>query len=219
MKDNKTKIKESDLKILMNKPSYWTEALTYLSAKDEILAQLIRGYPDEVLISLNNPFQTLIRAIVGQQISVKAADAVWQRLVKKLENISTQEFLALGEEELKECGLSRPKIAYITNIAKALENKILRPEQWSEMTDKEVIRQLIQIKGVGQWTAEMFLIFHLHRPDVFPVKDLGLINGIRLNYGNLSEAEIIYLSEKWKPYRTVATWYLWLSLDPVTVQY
>jgi DNA-3-methyladenine glycosylase II len=205
--------------VSMNQPFYWQEATSYLSSKDETLAQLIQDYPDEILISINNPFQTLTRAVIGQQISVKAADAVWQRLREKLPQISPPDFLTLREEELKQCGLSRQKIAYLTNIAQAWENQNLTPEQWSEMTDQQVIEQLIQIKGVGQWTAEMFLIFHLHRPDVFPLSDLGLINGVKLHYGNLTKSAIVNLSQRWKPYRTVATWYLWLSLDPVTVQY
>jgi DNA-3-methyladenine glycosylase II len=203
----------------MNNPPYWQEAITYLSAKDQTLAELIQDYPHQILTRLHNPFHTLMRAVVGQQISVRAADAVWHRLVAKLGNISPQAFLSLTEQELKECGLSRQKIAYITNIANAFESKILIPQQWEEMNDKEVVQQLIQIKGIGPWTAEMFLIFYLHSPDVFPVTDLGLINGVKLHYGNLTKPEILDLSQTWKPYRTVATWYLWLSLDPVTVQY
>jgi DNA-3-methyladenine glycosylase II len=203
----------------MTSPSYWQDAVIYLCAKDQILAQLINNYQSEQLTNVGNPFQTLIRAVVGQQISVPAADAVWQRLRKKLPTISPRNFLILRKEELKKCGLSRQKIDYITNIANAFEKGILTPNQWQEMTDKEVVKQLIQIKGVGQWTAQMFLIFHLHRCDVFPLADLGLIKAVQLHYGNLTKAEIIEQSQQWKPYRTVATWYLWLSLDPTTVQY
>ena len=203
----------------MTSPSYWQDAVIYLCAKDQILAQLINNYQSEQLTNVGNPFQTLIRAVVGQQISVPAADAVWHRLRKKLPTISPRNFLILSKEELKQCGLSRQKIDYITNIANAFEKGILTPNQWQEMTDKEVVKQLIQIKGVGQWTAQMFLIFHLHRCDVFPLADLGLIKAVQLHYGNLTKAEIIEQSQQWKPYRTVATWYLWLSLDPTTVQY
>ena len=203
----------------MTSPSYWQDAITYLSAKDQILAKLIYQYRDETLVNLGNPFQTLIRAIIGQQISVKAAETIWQRLKQNLTTISPANFLLLSEQELKECGLSRQKISYITNIANAFEDGILIPNQWQEMSDQEVVRQLIQIKGVGQWTAEMFLIFYLHRSDIFPIADIGLINAVQLHYGDSTKAEIIYRSQQWRPYRTVASWYLWLSLDPVIVQY
>ena len=203
----------------MSSPSYWQDAVIYLSERDNILAGLIKTYPQEALTNLGNPFQTLIRAIVGQQISVKAADSIWLRLKQKLPIISPINFLLLSQQELKQCGLSRQKIAYMTNIANAFEQGILTPYQWHNMSDKEVIKQLIQIKGIGTWTAEMFLIFHLHRSDIFPLADIGLINAFRLHYGDLTKAEISKYSEKWKPYRTVATWYLWLSLDPVSVQY
>ena len=203
----------------MTSPSYWQDAITYLSAKDQILAQLINKYRDELLVNLGNPFQTLIRAVIGQQISVKAAETIWQRLHQKLTTISPRNFLTLSEEELKICGLSKQKMAYITNVANAFEQEILTPNQWQEMSDQEVVRQLIQIKGVGQWTAEMFLIFYLHRGDVFPIADVGLINAVQLHYGDSTKAEIVYRSQQWRPYRTVASWYLWLSLEPVTVQY
>jgi len=200
-------------------PVYWQKAVSYLQNQDYTLAKIIGNYPDASLTNINNPFQTLIRAVVGQQISVTAADAVWDRLVEKVAEFSPVEFLKLTESELKQCGLSRQKIAYIGNIAHAFDQGILTPQKWEEMTDEEVTKQLLQIKGVGQWTAEMFLIFHLHRADIFPLSDIGLINGIRLNYGDLNKAEIVELSKKWQPYRTVATWYLWRSLDPVVVQY
>ena len=200
-------------------PSYWQDALAYLTNTDEIMAGLIVSYPDEVLKNHNNAFHTLMRAVVGQQISIKAADAVWQRLEAQLETISPQQFLTFGEDALRQCGLSRQKISYLTAIARAFEEGILIPSKWHGMNDEEVVRQLVEIRGIGQWTAEMFLIFHLHRPDVLPLADLGLLNAIQLHYGSLSKTEILALSQQWQPYRTVATWYLWRSLDPVTVQY
>ena len=203
----------------MSSPFYWQDAKVYLSTRDEVLASLINKYPQEALTNFDNPFQTLIRAVVGQQISLKAADSIWLKLRQILPAISPNDFLIVSEQELKQCGLSRQKLAYMTNIANAFEQGILTPNQWQNMSDKEVIKQLIQIKGVGQWTAEMFLIFHLHRSDIFPLSDIGLINAFRLHYGDLTKEEIGKHSEKWKPYRTVATWYLWLSLDSVTVQY
>jgi DNA-3-methyladenine glycosylase II len=200
-------------------PSYWQDSLTYLSRNDEIIAGLIVSYPDAVLKNQGNPFQTLIRAVVGQQISIKAADAIWQRLAEKLAIISPSQLLTIGEESLRKCGLSRQKIDYLIAIAHAFEAETLTPHHWKKMSDKQIISQLIAIRGIGQWTADMFLIFHLNRPDVLPLSDLGLLNAIRIHYGRLSKAEILTLSRQWQPYRTVATWYLWRSLDPITVQY
>ncbi|MCW6036266.1 DNA-3-methyladenine glycosylase 2 family protein [Spirulina subsalsa FACHB-351] len=200
-------------------PPYWQEATEYLSHRDPVMSSLIAAYPDEVLTNLNNPFHTLTRAVVGQQISIKAADKIWERLTVKLPIIKPDIFLSLTEPELREIGLSRQKISYITNIAQSFEQGILRPSQWETMTDEAIIKQLKKIKGIGQWTAEMFLIFHLHRSDILPLADLGLINAIERHYGGSSKAEIQELSFRWKPYRTVATWYLWRSLDPVVVQY
>ena len=199
-------------------PPYWQNAIAYLS-RDEVMAGLIAFYSDEVLKNQGNPFHTLMKAVVGQQISVKAADAVWQRLEAQIETISPEQFLTIREDILRKCGLSRQKISYITAIAIAFEQGILNPNQWHNMEDEEIMRQLLQIRGIGQWTAEMFLIFYLNRPDVLPLTDLGLLNAIKLHYGSLSKSEILTLSQQWQPYRTVATWYLWRSLDPVTVQY
>ncbi len=200
-------------------PHYWQDAIAYLTRTDKVIAGLIASYSDEVLYSHGNPFHTLMRAVVGQQISVKAADAIWQRLEGKLETISTSQFLTVGEDDLRQCGLSRQKIGYITAIARAFEQETLTPSNWQSMSDQEVVSQLVAIRGIGQWTAEMFLIFHLHRPDILPLSDLGILNAIRLHYGSLRESEILTLCQRWQPYRTVATWYLWRSLDPTTVQY
>jgi DNA-3-methyladenine glycosylase II len=200
-------------------PSYWQQAIAHLSFKDTVLAQLINLYPDTTLTNLGNPFHTLMRAVVGQQISVKAADAIWQRLELEIKIIVPCQFLVTAQDKLRQCGLSRQKITYITEIARAFEEKILTPELWYEMSDREIIEQLVSIKGIGIWTAQMFLIFHLHRPDILPLSDLGLINAIKIHYGNLHKSEMLALAQKWQPYRTVATCYLWRSIDPVTVQY
>jgi DNA-3-methyladenine glycosylase II len=200
-------------------PFYWQEAIDILQNQDKIIGNLITAYPDEVLTNNHNPFYTLMRAVVGQQISVKAAEAVWQRLSVQLQAITPDNFLTLKEEQLRQCGLSRQKINYITHVAKAFNDGLLTPSKWWEMSDKEVIKQLTEIKGIGQWSAQMFLIFHLHRPDILPLADLGLINAIKQHYGNITKTEIITLSEQWQPYRTVAVWYLWRSLDPFIIQY
>lgn len=206
----------------MTPPPYWQDAIAYLSDQDEIMAQLITTYCDETLMNYHNPFYTLMRAIVGQQISVKAADAIWARLELNIQTFSPQKLLEIDETQLRQWGLSRQKISYITNIAHGFEDGIFTPHLWSTMSDQEVANQLISIKGIGRWTAEMFLIFHLHRPDIFPIADLGLINAVNCHYSqesSLSKQSILDLSQQWKPYRTVATWYLWRSLDPVPVQY
>ncbi|MDJ0599840.1 MAG: DNA-3-methyladenine glycosylase [Crocosphaera sp.] len=206
----------------MTPPFYWEEAKEYLTANDQVMAGLIVSYPDEAMINYHNPFYTLVKAIVGQQISVKAANAISQRLEKLVGNISPINYLTKDEVALRSCGLSRQKITYITNIAQAFENKIFTPENWNHMTDEEITKQLMAIKGIGPWTAQMFLIFHLHRSDILPLRDLGLIKAIQEHYGtekSLNSEQIQELSQRWKPYRTVATWYLWRSLDPIPVQY
>lgn len=206
----------------MTCPDYWIKAQEYLKVKDEILAKLIALYPDETMINYYNPFYTLVKAIIGQQISVNAANSISQRLESLLGTISINSYLQAEFEALRQCGLSRQKISYITNIAQAFQESILTPDSWSSMSDEDVTSQLISIKGVGPWTAQMFLIFHLHRSDVFPQADLGLINAIKRHYGasgTLTKEQIKELSKQWKPYRTVATWYLWRSLDPLPVQY
>ncbi len=204
---------------MTNSPPYWQDAIAHLSKNDRIMAELIQKYPQEKLTCLGNPFQTLIRAVIGQQVSVKSAESSWQKLKQKLVKITPNDFFNLTEEELIQCGLTRQKRAYLKNIANAFEQSVLTPNQWQEMNDEEVIKQLVQIKGIGPWTAQMFLIFYLNRADVFPIADIGIINAVKLNYGDSTKEQILTRSLDWKPYRTVASWYLWLSLDPLTVQY
>ncbi len=206
----------------MTCPNYWQEAKEYLTAQDNVLAYLIASYPSETMINYHDAFLTLFQAIIGQQISVNAAKAVTERLEILLGTISRETYLAAEEKALRQCGLSHQKISYITNICQGFEQGILTPQAWEDMSDLEVTKQLISIKGIGPWTAQMFLIFHLHRQDILPVSDLGLINAIQQHYGkenSLTKEQIQELSEPWKPYRTVATWYLWRSLDPLPVQY
>jgi DNA-3-methyladenine glycosylase II len=206
----------------MTVPPYWQEAIALLSKCDPILADLIAAYPNTSLATHLNPFHTLMRAIVGQQISTQAADAVWQRLTAQLPAISPDAYLAIDPETLRQCGLSRQKVAYITNIALAFQDGSLTPQLWVEMADEAIAKQLMAIKGIGQWTAEMFLIFHLQRSNILPLTDLGLINAIKLHYGKgvaIAKPQMLELAMPWQPYRTVATWYLWRSLDPAAVQY
>ncbi len=203
----------------MSKPDYWERAIAHFQ-NDLILSKLTSAYPDECLTNYQNPFLTLVRAIVGQQISIKAADAIWGRLAEKVGDISAANLSKLTEEDLRACGLSRQKISYIQSLIEAFENQKLTPAQWQDMNDSEITAQLIGIKGIGKWTADMFLIFHLHRPDILPLTDIGLINAIKLHYGKeMTKEAMLELAEPWQPYRTVATWYLWRSLDGAIVQY
>ena len=206
----------------MNCPAYWSEALAHLATRDRVIANLIHTYPNEVMRPHQNPFHTLVKAIVGQQISVKAASAISQRLESTLGTWSAEQFLAAEENALRQCGLSRPKIRYITNVAFALKSGKLTPSSWSAMSDEEVAQQLMSISGIGIWTAQMFLMFHLHRADILPIVDVGLQKAMAVNYGegkSLTKEEMETIAQEWQPYRTVATWYLWRSLDPVPIQY
>ena len=206
----------------MTIPPYWFKASEYLASRDRILSSLIASYPHETMTHTLNPFATLVKAIIGQQISVKAASAISSRLESLIGTFSSQHYLAAGEEELRECGLSRQKIRYITNVAKAFEQGCLTPTQWVEMGDEQIEKQLTSISGIGKWTAQMFLIFHLHRPDILPLNDIGLLKSVAKHYASgkqLSKTEVLEIASVWKPYRTVATWYLWRSLDPLPVQY
>ena len=167
-------------------------------------------YSKDFLFSKSDPFYTLARSIVGQQISVKAAQAVWDRFEIKVKKVTPNNTYKLHHMSLKSCGLSRQKISYLRSLSIGFNEKIINPEKWKKYNDEKIINELIKIKGIGRWTAEMFLIFNLCRPDVFPVDDLGLIKGICLCYGlkyPISKGDAMKLSEKWKPYRSVATWY------------
>ena len=206
----------------MKKPIFWEKAKKVLISKDKKLGKIITNYPKDFLFSKSDPFYTLARSIVGQQISVKAAQAVWNRYESKVKNVKPNRTLKMHFMTLKACGLSRQKISYLKSLAKAFINNEINPEKWSNYSDEEIISELIKIKGIGRWTAEMFLIFNLCRPDIFPVDDLGLIKGICNCYNMeypITKDHAIKISEKWKPYRSVATWYFWRSLDPIPVEY
>ena len=204
-------------------PPYWQKALLQLSQKDKILGKLISQNPKLVLSSRGDAFQTLIRSVVGQQISVLAAASIWQRIEKGVAKISYQNFIHLPLEKTHSFGLSKQKTSYIQNIALHFkENNIKSHSYWQKKNYQEIFAELVQIKGIGKWTIEMFAIFYLLEPDIFPVKDLGLIRAINNLYSKdkpLSAEEIIALSEKWCPYRTAATFFLWRSIDADIVAY
>tara|TARA_B110000858_G_scaffold150216_1_gene170922 strand:- start:1040 stop:1675 length:636 start_codon:yes stop_codon:yes gene_type:complete len=207
----------------INKPPiFWLKAKKVLSAKDKKLSRIIQSYPDDFLFSKSDPFFTLARSIVGQQISVKAAQSVWDRLEVKISNVSPKIIIKTHSSTLKSIGLSRQKVNYLKNLAKAFIEKKIKLNMWDKMTDEEIVQDLIQIKGIGRWTAEMFLIFNLCRADIFPLDDIGMIRALcklyKISYPTNKES-VIRIGEKWKPYRSVATWYLWRSLDPIPVEY
>ena len=206
----------------MKKPIFWEKAKKYLISKDKKLGNIIKSYPKDFLFTKSDPFYTLSRSIVGQQISVKAAQAVWNKFESKVIKVVPKNVIALHFMSLKSCGLSRQKIKYLKNLSYAFVYKTIDPKKWNNLSDEEIINELTEIKGIGRWTAEMFLIFNLCRPDIFPVDDIGLIKGICKSYNleyPITKKDAIEISKKWKPYRSVATWYFWRSLDPIPVEY
>ncbi len=210
----------------MKKPDYWQQACRELSRADPVIRQLIQAYPGAVLKSRGNAFETLLRAIVGQQISVKAADAVWARVhaaaTTGFATLKPEAIHALDIDSLRACGLSRMKAEYASDLAAHFISGKIKPRRWHNMEDEAIIAELVDVRGIGRWTAEMFLIFHLLRPNVWPVDDLGLLKAISLHYQNgekITPRAAKEVGERWQPWRTVATWYLWRSLDPVVVAY
>ena len=203
------------------KPNYWDRAKRALARRDPVMAAIMRRYPRIHLVPRGEPFHTLARAIVGQQISVKAAQSVWNKVVGSVPEISPEEFLRLKTPQLRACGLSERKCEYLSDLARRFADGAVRVHRWPDMRDEEVIADLVQVRGIGRWTAEMFLIFSLLRPDVFPLGDLGLRKGIRAAYfkRNVSLKTMAKLGATWQPWRSVATWYLWRSLDPLPVEY
>lgn len=203
-------------------PDYWQDAARQLGRDDRVMAELMARYGDLALASRGDPFGTLARSIVGQQISVKAADAVWRRFASALGAVTPETVLAAGESGLTGCGLSRRKIEYLVDLAAHFCQGRIVPERWAGLDDEAVIAELTDVRGIGRWTAEMFLIFYLLRPDVFPLDDIGLQRAVFLHYfdGEKQPRRVLnQLGERWRPWRTVATWYLWRSLDPVPVEY
>jgi len=203
-------------------PGYWQQACAELATSDPVMAALITRYPDAILANRGDPFQTLARAIVGQQISVKAADSIWARFSEVAQTIRPEHVATLELDALAACGLSRRKAEYLRDLAGHFVDGRVEPARWKEMADEAVIGELTDVRGIGRWTAEMFLIFSLRRPDVWPVDDIGLQKAVALHYldGERPTPKALrILGERHAPWRTVATWYLWRSLDPMVVQY
>ena len=202
-------------------PEYWSEACAELCVKDPVLAKVIKKYPEPILTSKGDLFSTLIRSIVGQQISVLAADAIWGRFIALVGEVSPEPILKPTPEMLKNCGLTSRKVEYIRGISETWTREYAGLD-WEILSDDEVKRKLIALRGVGPWTAEMILMFSLLRPDVFPIDDIGAIRAIENIYNRgevMTKDELLDQSNIWAPWRTVATWFLWRTIDDEPVEY
>ncbi len=203
-------------------PDYWDEACKHLMKKDRVMKRLIPQHGDACLQTRGDAFTTLARSIVGQQISVKAAQTVWDRFVKLPRKVTPANVLKLKVDDMRAAGLSVRKVEYLVDLALHFDNGLVQVADWAGMDDEAIIAELVDIRGIGRWTAEMFLIFHLMRPNVLPLDDVGLINGISRNYFSgeaVSRSDAREVAAAWAPYCSVATWYIWRSLDPVPVEY
>lgn len=204
-------------------PDYWEQACKELMKHDRILKKIIPKHEAGFLVTRGDAFNTLARSIVGQQISVAAAQSVWNKVVgASKKKVNPKNILALSVEELRAAGLSGRKVEYIRDLADHFDSGRLHANQWKDMDDESVIKELSAIRGIGRWTAEMFLIFNMVRPNILPLDDVGLIKAISLNYFSgepVSRHEAREVAANWAPWRTVATWYMWRSIDPAPVEY
>jgi len=203
-------------------PAYWAEACAHLARKDRVMKKLIPQFGDAILESRGDAFATLARSIVGQQISVKAAQSVWDRFAGLSRKLTPAGVLKLKVDDMRAAGLSARKVEYLVDLALHFDSGAVHVKGWQDMDDEAIIAELVAIRGIGRWTAEMFLIFHLMRPNVLPLDDVGLINGISRNYFSgepVSRSDAREVAQAWAPYCTVATWYIWRSLDPLPVAY
>jgi len=205
---------------------FWDDACKHLVKRDRVMRKLIPRFSEGQLESRGDAFTTLARSIVGQQISVKAAQSVWDRLIALTSGpssrLSPKAVLDLDAPQIRAAGLSARKVEYLCDLAEHFRSGSVSPARWHDMDDEAIIEELVGIRGIGRWTAEMFLIFHLLRPNVLPLDDVGLIKGISVNYFSgepVSRAEAREVGDAWAPYRSVATWYIWRSLDPMPLSY
>ncbi|MDE2121890.1 MAG: DNA-3-methyladenine glycosylase 2 family protein [Betaproteobacteria bacterium] len=203
-------------------PDYWESACNALMRADRVMRRLIPAHGQARLQSRGDAFQTLARSIVGQQISVAAAQSVWLRVQACCGRVDPPGLLGRSPEQLRQAGLSQRKVEYLQDLAGRFAQGLVHPDQWAHMPDEAIIEELVAIRGIGRWTAEMFLIFHLLRPDVLPLDDLGLRRGISQCYFSgeaVSRSELREVASAWQPWRSVGTWYIWRSLDPLPVEY
>jgi len=204
-------------------PAYWNKAKRILSKRDPVLRKIINKFNKGYLTSRKDPFFSLCRTIIGQQISTKAADSIWLKFEMKCKKkIVPETVLKLTSRSLKSAGLSHQKITYLKNIAKSFKNKSFNIRDLKKMDDDFAIDYITKLKGLGIWSAQMFLMFNLNRPDIFPVQDIGLLRAISKNYKTSyppSKRFLDKISKLHSGYRTVFTWYMWRSIDPTDVEY
>ncbi len=204
----------------MAAPGYWADACKHLIRKDRVMKRLIPQHADTCLQARGDAFSTLARSIVGQQISVKAAQAVWNRFEALPKEVTPANVLKLKVDDMRAAGLSARKVEYLVDLSIHFDAGTVHVKDWAAMDDEAIIAELVAIRGIGRWTAEMFLIFYLTRPNVLPLDDVGLINGISQNYFSgeaVSRSDAREVAAAWAPYCSVATWYIWRSLDPLPV--
>jgi DNA-3-methyladenine glycosylase II len=212
--------KAMDAEFSLQVPAYWEEAKAELMKRDRIMRKLIPQFGDLHLIGRSEPFTALARAIVGQQLTVKAADQLWQNFIGLCPKCTPAQVLKVADT-LTSCGLSKRKAEYLLDLAHHFRDKRIHVDQWAAMDDEAVIAELIRIRGIARWTAEMFLIFNLLRPNILPLDDPGLLKGISVNYFSgepVSRSDAREVAANWAPWCTVGTWYLWRSLDPLPLQ-
>ena len=204
-------------------PAYWHKAKKVLSKRDPVIRKIIKKYKKGFLTTRSKPFFSLCRTVVGQQVSVASADSIWSKFSKKCKgNIKPRVVLKISSRNLKSAGLSRQKISYLKIIAKAFENKSFNVREIKKMDDAKAIEYITKLKGLGVWSAEMFLMFNLNRQDIFPTKDIGLLRAISKNYKTTyppTKRFLEKISKLHSGYRTVFTWYMWRSIDPTDVEY
>ncbi len=203
-------------------PPYWLQATAGIAAADPVMAGLIERFANFSVVSRGDPFATLVRSIVGQQISVKAADSVWAKLSAALPAMLPAQVLSTPNDCLRACGLSARKAEYLGDLARHFADGKIHVDKWQSMSDEEIITELTAVRGIGVWTVEMFLIFNQLRPDVFPLDDIGLQKAVARHYfagERPARKALAAFGERWRPWRSVATWHLWRSLDPVPVEY
>jgi DNA-3-methyladenine glycosylase II len=202
-------------------PDYWEKGKKELKKIDKNIKKIIELYEFPSLTTRENMFFTLIRSIVGQQISVRAADTIWDKIVNEAKEIRPEIIYSMDENIMRDCGLSKRKVEYMKAVSEKWLNGYDKIN-WHELSDEAVTEKLVEIRGIGKWTAEMILIFTLMRPDIFPMGDIGAIRALEKIYNKgqkMNKEQIEEIVKKWKPWRTIATWYLWRSIDPVPVQY
>lgn len=199
------------------KPHWWDEANKFL-LQDDLLGPIVKQHQGESLVGKGDLFATFVNSIVGQQISVIAADSIWNRLKEMVGEITPKQVSSFTHAEIAACGLTKSKATYILGVAQNPE--VFLSPNWDELTDSEIHKHFVSFKGIGPWTAEMLMMFSLMRPDVFSLGDIGLVKAVKILVpGAETKEQVLEVADRWKPYRTAACWYLWRMLDPVPVAY